>query len=55
LVSAALSCQSAFLFFRSGAQVRILAVTAVLIGVLVMGIWVPKKDPISAKKKINTD
>jgi UDP-N-acetylmuramyl pentapeptide phosphotransferase/UDP-N-acetylglucosamine-1-phosphate transferase len=54
LVSAALSCIAAILYLCSGAQVRVLVVSAVLVGFLVIGIWVSKKDPISAKKKNNT-
>jgi len=55
LVSAALSCLAAILYLRSGAQVRVLVVSAVLIGFLVIGIWVSKKDPIVAEKKNNAD
>ena len=47
LVSVALSCLAAIIYLRSGAQVRVLVVSSVLIGFLVMGIWVSKKDPIS--------
>jgi hypothetical protein len=55
LVSAILSCIAAILYLCSGAQVRVLVVSAVLVGFLVMGIWVSKKDPISAEKKNNID
>jgi hypothetical protein len=54
LVSVALSCLAAILYLRSGAQVRVLVVSAVLIGFLGMGIWVSKKDPISDELKNNT-
>jgi len=53
LVSAALSCLAAILYLRSGTQVRILIVFAVLTGFLGMGRWVSKKDPISAETKNN--
>ena len=53
LVSAALSCLAAILYLRSGAQVRVLVVSAVLIGFLALGIWVSRKDPLSAEKKNN--
>ena len=39
---------------RSRGQVRDLVVSVVLIGFLEMGLWVSKKDPISAEKKGNT-
>jgi len=55
LVSAALSCLAAILYLRSGGQVRVLVVSTVLIGFLIIGIWVSKKDPISAEKKNNID
>jgi len=53
LVSAALSCIAAIICLRSGAEVRVLVVSVVLIGFLVMGIWVSKKDLIFAEKKNN--
>ena len=51
LVSAALSCLAAILYLRSGAQARVLVVSSVLIGFLVIGIWVSKKEPIYNQKE----
>ena len=44
LVSVVLSCLAAALYLRSGMQGRILAVSAVLIGLIATGVWVYRKE-----------
>ena len=48
LISVLLSCLAAILYLRSGAQVRVLLVSAVVIGFFAAGIWITKKCPVSS-------
>jgi Fuc2NAc and GlcNAc transferase len=44
LVSVILSCLAAFLYMRSGMQGRIIIISSVLVGLIITGIWVSRKE-----------
>jgi Fuc2NAc and GlcNAc transferase len=44
LVSVVLSCLAAFLYMRSGMQGRIIIISSVLVGLIITGIWVSRKE-----------